>query len=252
MRKHGTLYLVPNTLGEENRLLQIPQVIPAEVIRIASQLDYWIVENAKTARSFLSAVNQLSPLHIPLQEISMSQWRGPNEESKPMDLIAPLLNGHNMGLISEAGLPAIADPGTEIVALAHQLKIPVRPLTGPSSLMIALMVSGMNGQQFSFHGYLPIKAPDRHKKLKSLENDSKLHHSAQLWIETPYRNSSMLSSALEILNTNTHLCLAMDLTLETEIVLRLSVSQWKELMQKNPTHLPSNMDKRPAVFILQA
>ena len=252
MRKHGTLYLVPNTLGEENRLLQIPQVIPAEVIRIASQLDYWIVENAKTARSFLSAVNQLSPLHIPLQEISMSQWRGPNEESKPRDLIAPLLNGHNMGLISEAGLPAIADPGTEIVALAHQLKIPVRPLTGPSSLMIALMVSGMNGQQFSFHGYLPIKAPDRHKKLKSLENDSKLHHSAQLWIETPYRNSSMLTSLTESLHPQTQLCVAMDLTLESELVIRLSIEEWKKLLLSQSPKLPKDLDRRPAVFVMHA
>ena len=250
--KKGTLYLVPNTLGEENRALQINQVIPPLVCQIASQLDFWIVENAKTARAFLSAVNQISPLKTPLQEISMEQWRGPNNEVKPKELIGPLLEGHDMGLISEAGLPAIADTGTEIVEIAHQHKINVRPLVGPNSLMIALMASGMNGQQFSFHGYLPIKAPDRQKKLKQLENDSKVNHSAQLWIETPYRNTSMLSTVTEVLNPNSHLCMAIDLTLETETIIRLPISQWKDLLQKNPASLPPKIDKRPAVFVLQA
>jgi 16S rRNA (cytidine1402-2'-O)-methyltransferase len=250
--KKGTLYLVPNTLGEDNRALQVPQVITPYVMQIAAQLDYWIVENAKTARAFLSAVNQIAPLKTPLQEISMTQWRGPQSEIKPRDILEPLLNGFDMGLISEAGLPAIADPGTELVALAHQLKIPIKPLTGPSSLMIALMASGMNGQQFSFHGYLPIKNPDRLKKLKSLENDSRTSHAAQLWIETPYRNTSMLTSATEALNAQTQVCIAMDLTLATETIMRMSVQQWRDLVLQNPTALPQNMDKRPTVFILQA
>ena len=128
----------------------------------------------------------------------------------------------------------------------------MRPLVGPNSLMIALMASGMNGQQFSFHGYLPIKAPDRQKKLKQLENDSKVNHSAQLWIETPYRNTSMLSTVTEVLNPNSHLCMAIDLTLETETIIRLPISQWKDLLQKNPASLPPKIDKRPAVFVLQA
>ncbi len=114
------------------------------------------------------------------------------------------------------------------------------------------MASGMNGQQFSFHGYIPIKSPDRQKKLKQLENDSKVNHSAQLWIETPYRNTSMLSTAIEVLNPNSQLCMAIDLTLETETIIRLPISQWKDLLQKNPASLPPKIDKRPAVFVLQA
>lgn len=156
-----------------------------------------------------------------------------------------------MGLMSEAGLPAIADPGTEIVALAHQLGITIRPLTGPNSLMIALMASGMSGQRFSFHGYLPIKQAERQKKLKSIEQDAKLHASAHLWIETPYRNSSMLTSLIVDLQPNTQLCIAIDLTLETEQIIRQSISQWKKAVQSNTAQLPQDLDKRPAVFILQ-
>jgi 16S rRNA (cytidine1402-2'-O)-methyltransferase len=149
--KKGQLFLVPNTLGEENRESQIAHVIPPFVAQIAAQLDCWIVENAKTARSFLGAVHQITPLRKPIQEIKMTQWRGPRSEVSPKDLIVPLMQGQDMGLMSEAGLPAIADPGSEIVALAHQMGIQVRPLTGPNSLILALMASGMSGQHFSFH-----------------------------------------------------------------------------------------------------
>ncbi len=250
--KKGQLFLVPNTLGEENRDLQIAQVIPPLVAQTAAQLDCWIVENAKTARSFLGAVHKITPLRIPIQEIKMTQWRGPSSEVSPKELITPLLQGHNMGLMSEAGLPAIADPGTEIVALAHQLGIQVRPLTGPNSLMLALMASGMSGQHFSFHGYLPIKGPDRQKKLKSIEQDSKVNHSAHLWIETPYRNSSMLLSLTEFLHSQTQLCIAIDLTLDSEQVTRHSIEDWKKLVLSKSPQLPQDFDRRPAVFVLQA
>jgi 16S rRNA (cytidine1402-2'-O)-methyltransferase len=250
--KLGTLYLVPNTLGEDNRDAQIHHVIPPQVVQIASQLDCWIVENAKTARSFLNAINQVCPLRKPLQEIIMKQWRGPDSDLKPIDLIQPLLHGQDMGLMSEAGLPGIADPGTEIVAIAHNLKIPVRPLTGPNSLMLALMASGMSGQHFSFHGYLPIKPPDRLKKLKAMENDSKMHQSAHLWIETPYRNSSMLSGIVTGLQPKTQVCIAIDLTLPTELIMRHNIEDWKKLLQDQTGPLPKDLDKRPAVFILQS
>lgn len=250
--KKGTLYLVPNTLGEDSREAQIAHVIPPEVAHRAAQLDFWIVENAKTARAFLSAIQRTHPLHKPLQEISMTLWRGPRSDSNPKTIIAPLLEGHDMGLISEAGLPAIADPGAEIVALAHQLHIPVRPLTGPSSLMLGLMASGMNGQQFTFHGYLPIKEPERQKKICAIEQESRTHHSAHLWIETPYRNSAMLASLMGALHPQTQLCLAIDLTLNSEQIVRLAVESWQKLLQKPTTQFPENLDKRPAVFILQA
>jgi 16S rRNA (cytidine1402-2'-O)-methyltransferase len=249
--KSGTLFLVPNTLGEVQRELQIQHVIPPLVAQRAAQLDRWIVENAKTARAFLSAIHQTTPLRVPLQEIQMTQWRGPESKIDLNDLVAPLLAGHDMGLMSEAGLPAIADPGTEIVALAHRLGITVRPLTGPNSLMLALMASGMSGQRFSFHGYLPIKGAERQKKLKSIEQDAKLHASAHLWIETPYRNTSMLTSLTEDLQLSTQLCVAIDLTLDTEQVIRQNIAQWKKVVQSNPAQLPQDLDKRPAVFILQ-
>jgi 16S rRNA (cytidine1402-2'-O)-methyltransferase len=182
----------------------------------------------------------------------MSVWRGPSKEVQAIDLMGPLLEGRDMGLMSEAGLPAIADPGTEIVAMAHHLQIPVRPLTGPNSLMLALMASGMSGQHFCFHGYLPIKSPDRLKKLRSMENESKQNHSAHLWIETPYRNLSMLTGLTEALAPNTTLCMAMDLTLETEQIIRLPVSSWQKLLQSDVSTLIKNIDKRPAVFVMQA
>jgi 16S rRNA (cytidine1402-2'-O)-methyltransferase len=247
----GCLFLVPNTLGDEDRGAQIPCVIPPLVAQTASQLDVWIVENAKTARSFLSAIHLTTPLRVPLQEMQMFVWKGPNSGVNPKELMAPLLNGKNVGLMSEAGLPAIADPGTEIVALAHDFGIRVQPLTGPSSLMLALMASGMNGQAFSFHGYLPIKNPDRAKKLKSLENDSRTNPSAHLWIETPYRNLAMLTGLTETLMPSTQVCLAIDLSLGTEEVLRHSIKEWTMLI-KSPQSLPKNLDKRPAVFVMQA
>jgi 16S rRNA (cytidine1402-2'-O)-methyltransferase len=247
----GTLYLVPNTLGDEDRASQIHHVIPPQIVQVAAQLDTWIVENAKTTRSFLSAVNQITPLRVPLQEIHMLVWKGPQSGSHPKEYIAPLLEGKDVGLMSEAGLPAIADPGSEIVALAHAFGIPVKPLTGPSSLMLALMASGMNGQSFAFHGYLPIKNPDRSKKLKTLESDSRNQQSAHLWIETPYRNLSMLTSIVETLSPNTQVCLAMDLTLPSELILRHSVKDWAQRLGE-PNNLPKNLDKRPAVFVMQS
>jgi len=250
--KLGTLYLVPNTLGEENRDSQIAVVIPPIVVQVASQLDCWIVENAKTARSFLNAVHQVCLLKTAMQDITMKQWRGPGSDVKPIDLIQPLLQGKDMGLMSEAGLPGIADPGTEIVATAHDFNITVRPLTGPNSLMLALMSSGMSGQHFSFHGYLPIKPPERMKKLKAIENESKVNQSAHLWIETPYRNSSMLSGVITSLHPKTQVCVAMDLTLPSELIMRHRVEDWKNILQDQQGPLPKNFDKRPAVYILQA
>jgi len=247
----GTLYLVPNTLGDNDREQQLPSILPLEVSTQAARLDYWIVENAKTARAFLKAVNTVTPLKKPLQDIQMSEWRGPRSNINPNELLKPLLAGHDVGLISEAGLPAIADPGAEIVAAAHQIGARVRPLVGPSSLMLALMASGMNGQRFLFHGYLPIKLAERTQVLKQLETESRKLKQTQLWIETPYRNQAMLEHALQTLNGQTQLCLAIDLTLPTEHVLSMSVSRWKSWITKNGAAL-ENLDRRPAVFLLLA
>lgn len=250
-QKKGTLFLIPNTLGEENRESQLSSVLPLEVIKQSAQLKYWVVENAKTARSFLKAIGTINPLICTIQEIQMTEWRGPRSNIDPKELIKPLLEGHNLGLISEAGLPAVADPGAEIVAAAHQANIKVVPLTGPSSLMLALMASGMNGQRFLFHGYLPIKNPDRMNTIKSLETESRKLKQTQLWIETPYRNAGMLENVISSLSDNTLLCLAIDLSLETQQVISLPIAKWKNWIKSNSETIKS-LDKRPAVFLMLA
>ena len=247
----GTLYLIPNTLGDDTRELQIPGVIPQEVIIQASKLQYWVVENAKTARSFLKAIGTISPLVCPLQEMQMQEWRGAKSHIDPQTLIQPLLKGFDLGLMSEAGLPAVADPGSEIVAAAHRAKIRVVPMVGPSSLMLALMASGMNGQRFLFHGYLPIKNPDRLNTIKAIETESRKLKQTQIWIETPYRNAGMLDSCLTLLSDSSTLCLAIDLSLPTQQVLSMPVSQWRQWVKSNSAMIQA-LDKRPAVFLLLA
>lgn len=247
----GTLFLIPNTLGDEAREEQLPYVLPDEVTKQASQLEYWIVENAKTARSFLKAVNSVYPLIKPIQEMKMVEWSGPSSKIDINHLLQPLLSGHHLGLLSEAGLPAVADPGTEIVALAHRLKIPVKPLTGPSSLMLALMASGMNGQGFMFHGYLAIKPFDRTQELKALESQSKKNHATQLWIETPYRNLGMLESCIEALHSNTQLCIATHLTLADESIVSQTIGEWRKAWSNQSPQI-KYLEKKPAVFLMQA
>lgn len=249
--KLGTLYLIPNTLGDDIREFQIPSVIPQEVIVQASKIQHWVVENAKTARSFLKAIGTISPLICPLQEMQMQEWRGAKSNIDPQALIQPLLKGLDLGLMSEAGLPAVADPGSEIVAAAHRANIRVVPMVGPSSLMLALMASGMNGQRFLFHGYLPIKNPDRLNAIKSIEIESRKLKQTQLWIETPYRNAGMLDSCLTNLNDGSQLCLAIDLSLPSQQVLSMPISQWRRWLKSN-TSMIQSLDKRPAVFLLLA
>ncbi|NDB08982.1 MAG: SAM-dependent methyltransferase, partial [Burkholderiaceae bacterium] len=173
----GILYLIPNTLGDDAREGQLSSVLPKDTIERASQLRYWIVENAKTARALLKAVGTQSPLICPIQEMQMSEWRGPGKEQAGKEsvnlkaMLQPILDGHDMGLMSEAGLPAIADPGSDVVKMAHQMGITVRALVGPSSLLLALMSSGMNGQSFAFHGYLPVQHNEKLASLKQLEQE---------------------------------------------------------------------------------
>lgn len=247
----GTLYLIPNTLGDENREDQLRWILPNEVSSQAAKINHWVVENPKTARAFLKAVNSVTPLQKPLQEIQMSEWRGPRSPMNPKELISPLLEGHDVGLMSEAGLPAVADPGAEIVAAAHQVGAKVVPMVGPSSLMLALMASGMNGQRFLFHGYLPIKNPERTQTLRALEAESRKFKQTQIWIETPYRNQGILENLLQTLASETRVCVAIDLTLPTQQILSMSVNQWKSWLKNNASHL-STLDRRPAVFLMLA
>ena len=251
----GNLYLVPNTLGSENRAAQLHHVIPAENLRQIAKIKYWIVEDAKTSRAFLNAVHEIEPLHHSLQEMVIQEWRGPDRKHasslKPEELLAPIQAGHDVGLLSEAGVPGVADPGAEIVQVAHQWEAKVKPLVGPSSILLGLMASGLNGQLFQFNGYLPVEAAERSKKLKELEESSRRRRETQIWIETPYRNTAMLQSCLSSLSPQTRLCVAIDLTLNSEWVWTGSIESWRKRYTK-PEALSDLIKNRPAIFLMLA
>jgi 16S rRNA (cytidine1402-2'-O)-methyltransferase len=252
----GSLYLVPNTLGDDARSLQLPHVMPIETMRCASQLRHWIVEDAKTARALLKSIDTLAPLACPIQEMQMTEWRGAARNAKygdtikPETLLEPLLRGIDIGLMSEAGVPGVADPGAELVWAAHRLGASVKPLIGPSSLLLALMASGLNGQRFAFQGYLPQDGGERTARLKQLESESRKLQQTQLWIETPYRNAAMMASCLQTLAPQTHLCLALDLSLPTEEIRSMAISEWKKIFPSEAAC--AALQNRPCVFLLLA
>jgi 16S rRNA (cytidine1402-2'-O)-methyltransferase len=244
----GTLYLIPNTLGsiegqEENLLASI---IPQTVQQMTAQLSHFVVENAKTTRAYLKLLNQSHPLSHALQEIQMQELNVNTPASALHNLLAPLLAGHDLGLISEAGVPAVADPGANLVRLAHQHGINVRPLVGPSSLLLALMGSGLNGQSFAFNGYLPTDAAARSKRIKELEDRSKKEKQTQLLIETPYRNAAMLEALANNCYGHTLICVATDLTLATESIVTRSANEWKSAIHSGKT---PEFHKKPTVFL---
>ncbi len=251
----GNLYLVPNTLGSDNRVTQLPHVIPVENLRQIAKLKYWIVEDAKTSRAFLNAVHEIESLHYSLQDMIMQEWRGPARKhtlsQKPQDLLAPLRAGHDMGLLSEAGVPGVADPGAEIVQVAHQWGAKVIPLVGPSSILLGLMASGLNGQFFRFNGYLPVDTAQRSKKLKELEETSRRYRETQIWIETPYRNSAMLQSCLDSLSAQTQLCLAIDLTLKSEWVWTGSIESWRKRYSEADA-ISELVKNKPTIYLMLA
>ena len=234
---HGTLYLIPCTLGDT----PAGQVLPQYVIDIARKLSHFIVEQPKTARQFLAALK-------PEQPIQSLHFATLNEHTAPKDLaelLAPLLAGHDVGIISEAGCPGIADPGADLVSLAHRNGIRVVPLVGPSSILLALMASGLNGQCFAFHGYLPIAEEERKKTISTLEAESAKRKQTQLFIETPYRNEKMLGALLAHCRPQTLLCVATDITLPGEKIQTRSIAQWK--LQSAP-----QLNKHPSLFLLLA
>jgi 16S rRNA (cytidine1402-2'-O)-methyltransferase len=236
----GTLFLIPNTLGETEALAN---VLPEQVQRITAQLDYFVAENAKTARAFLKLVNAAHPLAKPLQEIKISELNVNTPAAALAGLLAPLLAGQDGGLVSEAGVPAVADPGADLVRLAHQHNIPVRPLVGPSSLLLAVMASGLNGQSFAFNGYLPTDAAQRASRIKELEQRSRKEKQTQLFIETPYRNAAMLEALIAACAPGTLICVATDLSLQTETIRTMTAAQWK-------TAKAPDFHKKPTVFLL--
>ncbi|AXO81781.1 SAM-dependent methyltransferase [Olleya aquimaris] len=230
----GKLYLIPNTLGDSNPFL----VLPAQVKTIVDSLDTFVVENSKAGRKFIKSI-------APEKQQSSLTIFELNKHTEPQDLpnfITPCLEGQNMGLLSDAGCPGIADPGADIVSLAHKNNIQVVPLVGPSSILLAMMASGMNGQSFAFNGYLPIDKNERKSEIKRLERLSFEHNQTQSFIETPYRNNKFLEDLCNTLSDSTEICVACDITLPTELIKTKTASQWK----KNSVDL----HKRPTLFII--
>jgi 16S rRNA (cytidine1402-2'-O)-methyltransferase len=235
--KPGTLYLIPVPLGPTPPL----DSLPANVVETIQPLKHFVVEQAKTARAFLKAATT----DTPLQELLLEELNEHTKTDAIERLLAPLLAGNDVGLLSEAGCPAIADPGAELVAAAQRKNIRVAPLIGPSSLLLALMASGLNGQRFAFQGYLPAKDIDRSKALRELENESRKRKQTQLFIETPYRNRAMFDAILQSCQPNTRLTVATDLTLPGESVLTRTIQQWKK-------QTPPEIERRPTVFLILA
>lgn len=244
----GTLFLIPNTLGPTDAQPgALNHILPGQVQALTSQLGYFVAENAKTARAFLKLVAIDHPLARPLQEIRIAEL---NVNTPPVALSAllePLLAGEDAGLVSEAGVPAVADPGADLVRLAHQHGIAVRPLVGPSSLLLAVMASGLNGQSFAFNGYLPTDVAARAKRIRELEARSRGEKQTQLLIETPYRNGQMLEALVATLQPGTLVCVATDLSLPTESVRTLTAAKWKAQLAAGKA---PEFHKKPTVFLL--
>lgn len=230
----GTLYLIPTPLGDT----PLEQVLPEATRRIAVGLSVFIVEQAKTARAFLKQL----PTALPLQQLTLLELNEHTPKNQLDSLLAPLLAGQDVGLISEAGCPAVADPGADLARVAHRHGIRVRPLVGPSSILLALMGSGLVGQRFTFHGYLPTKPEDRARALRELEKRAEKDDAAQAFIETPYRNSAMLEAILSACRDDTLVTVACDLTLESEYLITRPVADWRSTAP--------DIQKRPTVFLL--
>lgn len=230
----GKLYLIPTPISQEN----MAWALPAAVQQCIEKLSYFIVEHPKTARQFLKQLN----CKLPLQDLHMQTL---NEHTPAKDvraLLDPLLAGHDVGLLSEAGCPAVADPGAELVRLAHKNNIAVTPLVGPSAILLALMASGLNGQRFAFHGYLPVESVARANKIVELEKISISLQQTQIFIEAPYRNQKLLEQLVSVCRDSTDLCVASHLTFSSELVMTKPIKEWRR-------SLP-DINKIPAIFLL--
>ena len=230
----GKLYLIPTTLGE----MDPHDVLPQTVKRAIDFIDDYIVENEKTARKFIKSIH---PEKVQ-SSLRLSSLNKHTEVTEYSAMIAPCLNGLNIGLMSEAGCPGVADPGAVIVKIAHEKGIQVVPLVGPSSILLAMMASGMNGQSFAFNGYLPIDKAEKKAALKNFENLSSIKNQSQIFIETPYRNNKLLEDLLQTLQPNTHLCIATDITLPSEYIKTFRVAEWKKIKV--------DLHNRPTIFII--
>ncbi|NHQ88042.1 SAM-dependent methyltransferase [Iodobacter sp. HSC-16F04] len=233
----GTLYLIPVPLGTDT----LASVIPADVLATAQRLTHFIVEAPKTARAFLK---EFGTPHE-LRSLWMEELNEHTKEDALGALLKPLLDGHDVGLMSEAGCPGVADPGANLIRLAHRKGIKVAPLVGPSSILLALMGAGANGQKFRFNGYIPAQDPARLEAIRQLENDSFRNKQAELMIETPYRNGALFDALLAGLKGSTQLTVACDLTTANELMLSKTVADWKSGPKPD-------LHKRPTVFVIYA
>ncbi|HEU4709315.1 MAG TPA: SAM-dependent methyltransferase [Methylophilaceae bacterium] len=232
--KPGTLYLIPVTLGG-----RIEESLSPHVLEITRQLDTFVVENEKTARQFLGEVKTIKPI----RDLTLLTLNEHTTDKELPSLLAPVLAGKDVGLMSEAGCPGVADPGAKLVAMAHRKGVPVKPLIGPSSLLLSLMASGLDGQRFAFLGYLPTEKNQRIQKIREIEQKSRLQQETQIFIETPYRNQHLLQDVLISCRAETRLCIACNLTLSDELILTRSIAEWRN------NALP-DLHKRPTVFLL--
>ncbi len=231
----GVLYLIPNTLGDS----AINRVLPSYNVEVIREIKNFIVEDVRTTRRFLKKVDS----NINIDELQFFTLNGHTKHEEIFSYLDPLKNGMDMGIISEAGCPAIADPGAEVVRIAQERGYHVVPLVGPSSILLGLMASGFNGQSFAFVGYLPIKDNERILRIKQLEKRAHVEKQSQIFIETPYRNEKMFSDILSSCSGDTKLCIACDITLPTEYIKTKTVAEWKKSKH-------DDLSKRPCIFIL--
>ena len=232
---HGILFLIPSALGDTPWANYLPVSTRSTLCRLSR----FIAENAKTTRAELKRIEH----PLPLRDITIEQLPEKLGISEVDRLLTPLLTGHDIGLLSEAGCPGVADPGALLVRRAHELAIAVRPLVGPSSLLLALMASGLEGQRFAFHGYLPAREPERSRRITELEKDSRRLDQTQLFIEAPYRNDALFQSLLATCRPETRLCVATDLTLASESIATHRIAAWRD-------RTAPDLDRRPTVFLL--
>ena len=230
----ASLYLIPVTLGET----PVEQVLPAYNREIILKIRHFIVENERTARRFLKKIDP----SINIDDLTFYLLNKHTSPQVISDYLKPVIEGNPVGIISEAGCPAIADPGADVVAIAQQRNIPVVPLVGPSSILMALMASGFNGQSFAFHGYLPIDADKKIKTIKDCEQRIYAENQTQLFIETPYRNNKLVEDFLKICRPSTKLCIAADITCESEYIKTKSIGEWKKQVP--------DLSKRPCLFLI--
>ncbi len=230
------LYLIPTTLGET----AVEKVLPAEIMLVVRSLRYFVVENTRTARRHLK---KIAP-EIIIDDLDFKELNEHTQQVGLELLLEPIRKGFDMGILSEAGCPGVADPGADLVKIAHEKGIRVVPLVGPSSILLSLMASGMNGQNFAFIGYLPVKPLERTNAIRDIERNSGRDKQTQIFIEAPYRNTKLLTDLLSVCSAHTRLCIAVDLTLDSEFVVTKTIAEWKKALP--------DINKRPAIFLLQS